>query len=137
MAEKDFTGASFYEYLSEGKLMAGRCLECATIYLPPRPLCPSCRTGKAMVWTELSGGGALAAFTVVTVAPSFMAELGYGRDKPYCVGIVRLDEGPMISARIVGVDPARPDSIQVGAPVRLHILPAEEIHRPVLAFELA
>lgn len=133
--QRDFTGASFYEYLAEGKLMAARCIECATIYLPPRPLCPICRT-QIMVWTELSGKGKLAAFTVVAIAPRFMVEQGYGRDNPYCTGIVKLAEGPKISARIVGVDAANPERISIGLPLRLHIL-HQEGNPSILAFEPA
>jgi uncharacterized OB-fold protein len=135
--QRDFTGASFYEYLAEGKLMAVRCLECASLYVPPRPFCPQCRTGKALVWTELSGDGKLTAFTVIAIAPTFMVEQGYGRENPYCTGIVGLDEGPMVSARIVGVDSSAPDGIKIGARMRLSILPAEGDRRPVLAFEPA
>lgn len=135
--QRDFTGASFYEYLAEGKLMAARCLECASLYVPPRPFCPHCRNGKALVWTELSGNGKLAAFTVIAIAPTFMVEQSYGRENPYCTGIVELDEGPMISARIVGVDASAPDSIKIGTHLRLHILTTEGDRQPVLAFEPA
>jgi uncharacterized OB-fold protein len=131
---RDFTSASFYEYLAEGRLMAARCNECAQVYLPPRPFCPHCRTGKTLVWTELSGEGALAAFTVIAIAPTFMVAQGYGRENPYCTGIVALDEGPMISARILGVDASAPDSIAIGARMRLHILQGGG-DQPTLAFE--
>ena len=43
-----------------------------------------------------------------------MAE-GFNRQNPYCVGVVRLDEGTKVNARIVGVDANDPDSIQVGS----------------------
>lgn len=134
--QKDFTGASFYDYLAEGRLMAARCNECASVYLPPRPFCPNCHIGRTMVWEELSGEGELAAFTVIAIAPGFMIEQGYGRDNPYCTGIVRLDEGPMISARIMGVDVVDPDSIEIGIRLHLRVL-GEEGEKPTLAFEVA
>jgi uncharacterized OB-fold protein len=89
-----------------------------------------------MEWSELSGEGSLAAFTVIAIAPRFMIAQGYGRDKPYCTGVVVLDEGPMISARIVGVNTSDPESIAIGARLRLHILMAED-EKPTLGFEMA
>ena len=38
-----------------------------------------------------------------------MIEQGYGRDKPYVSGVVELDEGVKISARIIGVDATKPE----------------------------
>ena len=46
-----------------------------------------------------------------------MLEAGYSRKNPYCVGIVRTVEGPMISAFIQGVDVSHPESIKVGTPM--------------------
>jgi len=114
---REFNGTSFYEYLGESKLMGSRCESCGTLYVPPRPLCPSCY-GETLAWEEMSGRGRLVAFTTVHIAPTAMIEAGYGRDNPYCVGIVELDEGPEISGQIVGVDATRPGDIRVGTPLR-------------------
>jgi len=51
-----------------------------------------------------------------------MVEAGYGRDNPYCVGVVELEEGPRISAWISGVDTARPQTIAVGAPLAVEFI---------------
>lgn len=118
---RPFTVASFNQYLAEGKLMASHCLSCGALHLPPRAICPKCH-GSSLDWVETSGKGRLAGFTVVYIAPTFMIEQGYGRDKPYVSGIVELDEGVKISARITGVDPAQPASIQVGAPLVLDLI---------------
>ena len=37
-----------------------------------------------------------------------MIEAGYGRDNPYCSGIVKLKDGVSISAQILGVDVDHP-----------------------------
>lgn len=84
--------------------------------LPPRSMCPNC-FGAEVEWQELSGQGTLLTYTVIHVPPSSFVARGFGKDNPYCVGIVRLKEGPQISAQILGVDPKRPDQIQVGMPV--------------------
>ena len=43
-----------------------------------------------------------------------MSKKGYGRDNPYCTGIVTLEEGPRLSARIIGVDARNPQDIKTG-----------------------
>lgn len=108
-----FTADAFQEHLDEQKLMGSRCRSCDALHLPPRSVCPACY-GEEMNWEELTGKGKLAAFTTVHIAPTSMIEAGYGRDNPYCVGIVELDEGPSISAQILGVDPTRPEDIEIG-----------------------
>ena len=72
-----------------------------------------------MAWVELSGRGKLAAFTTVHIAPTAMIEAGYGRDNPYCAGIVQLDEGPAISAQILDVDASQPAKIAIGTPLEV------------------
>ena len=39
---------------------------------------------------------------------------GYGRQNPYCSGVVELQEGGRVVALIDEVDPKRPDEIKVG-----------------------
>ena len=113
MAWDEFTGSAYYRALDEEKLVGSRCLSCGVLHLPPRPMCPACYGGE-MEPVEMSGEGELVAFTTIHIAPSEMIEAGYGRSDPYCVGIVRLAEGPAISAQILGVDPTRPDEIEIG-----------------------
>ena len=118
MSEKDnhtepFTPYSFQQFLNGGKLMASRCGDCQQIYLPVRGLCPQCGDTN-LEWVELSGKGKLAAFTSVYVGPSFMNAEGFGREKPYLTGIVELDEGPMISARLLGLDEKNPEKNKIG-----------------------
>ncbi|MDY6907774.1 MAG: Zn-ribbon domain-containing OB-fold protein [Chloroflexota bacterium] len=116
MEQRDFTGASFFQYLNEKKLMASRCKKCQALYLPPRAICIKCY-GDEMEWVETGGKGTLAAFTAINVAPTLMIEQGYGRDNPYCTGIVALEEGPKISAQLLGLDAGKPEEIEVGQPL--------------------
>lgn len=115
--QRRFTGGAFFDALAEHKLTGSRCAICGTIYVPPRPLCPE-HPAAAMEAVALSGKGRLSAFTLVHIAPTAMLKAGYGREHPYCVGIVQLDEGPMISAQIVGVDVHDPAAIAVGMPLK-------------------
>nr|AFI78484.1 protein containing DUF35 [uncultured bacterium ws156A7] len=119
---KDFYNATgFYEFVDENKLMGAKCKSCGTLFMPPRPVCSSCH-GEEMDWVEMEGRGKLEAFTVTMFGPTRMVELGYGPKNPYCVGIVRLDEGPAISAQIMGLDLSKPEEIKVGTPMQLKFI---------------
>lgn len=111
-----FTAHSFQHYLGQGKLKASRCLNCQRIYLPVRSLCPDCG-GLDLEWVDLSGQAKLAAFTSVYIGPTFMNEEGFSRQKPYLTGIVELEEGPRISARLLGLTPEEPEGIKIGMPL--------------------
>ena len=121
MATIDFTASVFYQSLGEGSLVGSRCQACQALHLPPRSMCPACY-GEEMEPVTMSGEGELLAFTTVHIAPTAMIEAGYGRDHPYCVGIVKLAEGPAISAQIVGVDPTKPEQIEIGMRLRATFL---------------
>jgi hypothetical protein len=116
MAALPFTVASFNQYLGEKKLMAARCPACDALYLPPRAICPQCH-GDRLEWVATSGRGKLAAFTSVYVGPTAMLAEGFDRNHPYVTGIVELDEGVKISARILGVDAQHPEQIKIGTPM--------------------
>jgi len=106
----------YRQFLAEEKLMGSRCTDCETLYVPPRQICPQCR-GDALKWAPATGRGKIVAFTSISIGPAFMAEDGYGRQRPYCTAAVELDEGPRVVARLEDVDPSRPDQIIVGTPV--------------------
>lgn len=124
MYENQFTSSAFQNYLNEEKLMGTRCASCGALHLPPRPLCPACGEME-MEWIAFNGEGTLAAFTVVHIAPSAMLDAGYGRDNPYCSGVVALAEGPSISAQILGVDVAHPEKIAIGTPLKVVFIQRE------------
>lgn len=132
MSESEFnlpyTAASFNQYLADGKLMASRCSECGELSLPPRSICAKCHS-EHISWVETSGKGKLAGFTSVFIAPTFMIEQGFGRENPYISGIVELDEGVKISARILGLDAAKPESIQVGTRLKVDFIETGETEK--------
>lgn len=92
-----FTIEQFYKFLEQQKLMAGKCLKCGKIHLPPRPLCDSCY-GQDFEWVEISGKGKLLTYTVIHVAPPQFQALA-----PYVVGIVQLENGLKIPGMVSGV----------------------------------
>jgi uncharacterized OB-fold protein len=138
MIERPFNSASYYHFLNEHKLMGARCKDTGSVFLPPRPMNPETYTAN-MEWVEFSGRGRLAAYSVISIGPSQMIEAGYDRKKPYCAGIVELEEGPKISAQILDVDVCNPGQIQIGMPVEIAFVErGPEDHRQTfLAFRPA
>ena len=116
MEEKEFTAASFYRLLDDKKLMGTRCKKCGALFLPPRPFCGQCLGGE-MEWFQFSGRGKLVSFSVVRVGTTYYETKGHSRDNPYCWGVVKLEEGPCISAFLLGADLTSPDSIKIGKPL--------------------
>lgn len=115
--ERMLNHSGYSAYLNERKLMGSRCLDCGEVYLPPRSLCTHCYSTH-MAWMQFSGEGQLAGFTTIYVGLPAMVSRGYNRENPYCVGVVRLVEGPSISGRIQTTGCAFPEEVKVGLPVR-------------------
>ena len=103
-----FTVKDFFGFLRQGRLMGVKCLDCGELMLPPRPICKGCGSGN-LEWVELKGRGKVEAFTVIHVAPS-----RFKPEAPYLLVIVKLDEGPRITARLTGCSP---EKVSVGLPV--------------------
>ncbi|MBE2197228.1 MAG: Zn-ribbon domain-containing OB-fold protein [Anaerolinea sp.] len=135
MNDRPFSEYSFQQFLREHKLMGSRSVATGKIYAPPRPIDPETHS-EEMEWVELSGKGTLAAFTAVYIGPTAMIEAGYDRTKPYLTGIVQLDEGPMISAQILGLDAMQPDVNAIGTPLTVSFIErgAGDATRTFLAF---
>ncbi len=136
--ENQFTVAAYLTFLNEHRLMASKDIKSNAIFLPPRPLNPA-NYSTEMEWYELSGKAVLEGYTIVYIAPTAMLEAGFSRKNPYCVGVVRTEEGPMISALILGVDPFQPESIQIGTPLKVKFVDRGEgdSRKTFLAFEPA
>ena len=135
MEERSFNDISFEAFLKEEKLMGSKCKSCGKLFVPPRPICIDC-SATDMEWVEVKGDGKLSAFTCIAVGPPAMKEEGYTRDHPYCTGVVELEEGPRVAARIEDIDTSNPESIKVGMPLKVKFLHRGEgdRSRTVLAF---
>jgi len=95
--QEPFTIEQFYKFMSQKKLMAGRCLKCGKIHLPPRLLCDNCY-GQQFEWVQILGKGKLVTYTVIHVASQQFQAL-----TPYSVGIVELEDGLKIPGMIPGL----------------------------------
>lgn len=84
----------------EGRLAMQRCDACGYVRWPAARTCPECLTDGGS-WATLSGHGTIWSYAVYPepLHPAFAGQT------PYAVGLVRLDEGPMIYGRLED-DPA-------------------------------
>ena len=121
MYDRPFNDNSYEQFLKEGKIMGAKCKKCGALALPPRPICTSC-FGSDMEWVQFRGVGKLVAFTSIVVAPPPMVKEGFGKNNPYVVGVVGLEEGARIVARITGVDAKKPAEIKVGTPLKVEFI---------------
>lgn len=80
-------------------LIGDKCSVCERVFFPPREACPYCRRKSIdkMKNIKLCGRGEIASYTIIHVAPEAFKE-----QVPYAVAIVQLEEGPCVTAQIVG-----------------------------------
>jgi uncharacterized OB-fold protein len=121
MEERSFSDSSYQQFLNEEKLMGSKCQKCGVLFAPPRPICIKCH-GTEMQWIEMKGKGKLAAFTCIAIGPPFMVQEGYDRKHPYVSGVVELEEGVKVDARIEEVDGSNPETIKIGTPLTVEFL---------------
>jgi uncharacterized OB-fold protein len=93
-------------------LMANKCGECGNVYFPPREACPYCRRKSMgnMIDLKLSGKGTVITYTVIHVGPEDFEE-----QVPYPIAIIKLDEGPKITAQIID---CKPYDVKIGMKVQ-------------------
>ena len=121
MEGRPFNDISYERFLSEDKLMGSRCQKCGVLSVPPRSICIKCY-GSEMEWVEMKGKGKLVAFTCIAIGPPLMIKEGYDRKHPYVSGVVELEEGARVVARIEGVDGSKPETIKIGTPLQVEFL---------------
>jgi uncharacterized OB-fold protein len=73
-------------------------------------VCPHCAAEKQS-WTNLSGQGEVFSFTTMYNAPAGFAEYA-----PYTMALVKLAEGPMVTAQLTDVDA---QDVKIGMPVEM------------------
>lgn len=77
---------------------------------PPRDICPHCAE-QAKEPFQFSGHGEIYSYTTVYDAPE-----GYEEQAPYTVAIVKLEEGPLVTAMLTDVDNGK---VEVGQKVEM------------------
>ncbi|NHJ24933.1 MAG: Zn-ribbon domain-containing OB-fold protein [Candidatus Lokiarchaeota archaeon] len=122
--QKEITIQNYLEYIQSKKLMGSKCKKCNALYVPPRKLCTECNSTE-LEWIEMSGKGKIAAFSCIGVGTTFMVNKGYSMKKPYCFSVIKLNEGPMVSGQLIGVDESKPETILIGTPVGVSFIETE------------
>jgi uncharacterized protein len=92
------------------ELVGEVCPKCNTKIFPPRDVCPSCQH-TAQAPYRFSGRGEVFSFSTIRNAPD-----GFDKYAPYSVALVRLAEGPLITAQLTDVDE---QDVYVGMPVEM------------------
>jgi uncharacterized OB-fold protein len=86
------------------------CPHCEAKIFPPRDICPTCGEEAKSLYT-FSGRGEVYSYTTVYEAPS-----GYDQDSPYTVALVKLEEGPMVTAQLTDLGD---QPVEIGTPVEM------------------
>lgn len=86
------------------------CPHCEAHIFPPRDVCPNCG-GEAKEPYTFSGQGEVYSYTMMHDAPS-----GYENTTPYTVAIVKLVEGPMLTAQLTDLGET---PVEIGMPVEM------------------
>lgn len=81
------------------RLEAVRCSNCGTVFYPPRGRCSKCGSENLERYL-LPEQGELVTFTVVRSPPK-----GFERSTPYVMGIIKLDDGTMVTSQITDIEP--------------------------------
>ena len=93
-----FTIEQFYKFIAEKKLMAVKCENCGSVFVPPRPMCTNCFS-KELAWTQLDTKGELITYTIIYIAPEHFQPLA-----PYAYGIVELQDRLRLPGMIKGIE---------------------------------
>ncbi|MBU0756966.1 MAG: Zn-ribbon domain-containing OB-fold protein [Nanoarchaeota archaeon] len=97
-------------------LVGKKCSECSAMFFPPRSVCTECG-GIAMLDHRFQGVGNIVTFTVNrTPMPDPEGEILDipARSIPYVLAVIRLAEGPSLTAEIIEADI---DGIEIGKKV--------------------
>ncbi|MBT3670515.1 MAG: Zn-ribbon domain-containing OB-fold protein, partial [Chloroflexi bacterium] len=86
------------------------CDHCDSKVFPPRDICPDCGE-EAKTLYSFSGKGEVYSYTKVFEAPA-----GFDENAPYTVAMVKLEEGPLVTAQLTDLDES---NLEIGMPVEM------------------
>ena len=86
------------------------CPHCEAKLFPPRDICPECGQ-EAKTLYNFSGRGEVYSYTTVYDAPA-----GFEEYAPYTVALVKLVEGPLVTAQLTDLDG---QGVEIGTPVEM------------------
>ncbi|MCZ7530112.1 MAG: Zn-ribbon domain-containing OB-fold protein [Acidimicrobiia bacterium] len=97
----------FWEAVKRHELELQRCAQCGHWLVPPRPMCPKCRSADSE-WVPVSGHGTIYSWVTYHESPHPAFEV------PYSVVLVELDEGVRLVSNPVDI---ASDELEIGMPV--------------------
>jgi hypothetical protein len=128
----DETSAPFWAGTARGELLVQTCTDCGAWRMPPRPMCPRCRS-IAVTWVATSGAGTIWSF-VVPHPPLLPA---YAELAPYNAIVVALDDDPgirfvgnLVTAAAGPINEIDPATITIGESVRVVFAPVDDVFLP-------
>jgi uncharacterized OB-fold protein len=83
------------------RLEGSRCPRCDELLFPQRIRCPGCGSSELETY-QFSGRG-----TVLTLTTVYEAPLGFAAQVPYVAALIRLVEGPVITAMLTDIEPGQ------------------------------
>jgi uncharacterized protein len=86
------------------------CPHCEVKIFPPRDVCPECG-GEAKTLFNFSGKGEVYSHTTIYDPPA-----GYEEQAPYTVALIKLAEGPMVTAQLTDLGD---QAVEIGMPVEM------------------
>ena len=86
------------------------CGHCDSKVFPPRDICPDCGE-EAKDLFAFSGKGKVYSHSLVHDAP-----LGFDEKLPYTIAMVKLEEGPLVTAQLTDIEG---QNVEIGMPVEM------------------
>jgi hypothetical protein len=86
------------------------CPHCQVKIFPPRDICPDCGKEAKDIY-QFSGKGEVYSFTTIYEPPS-----GFEENVPYIVALVKLEEGPLVTAQLTDLGDT---PVEIGMPVEM------------------
>ncbi len=86
------------------------CPHCSVKIFPPRDICPECGKEAKNIF-QFSGRGEVYSYTTIYEPPA-----GYEENTPYTVALVKLEEGPLVTAQLTDLGDG---SVEIGMPVEM------------------
>lgn len=91
-------------------LVGETCNACGVKLFPPRDVCLECEAPAYELYT-FTGLGEIYSYTTIYDAPA-----GFEGFAPYTVALVKLDEGPIVTAQLTDMDS---EEVEIGMPVEM------------------
>jgi len=91
-------------------LIGEECDHCGTKLFPPRDVCLECEAPAKELF-NFAGTGEVYSYTTIYDAPA-----GFEPYAPYTVALIKLDEGPLVTAQLTDIDE---DNLAIGMPVEM------------------